>query len=54
MTYLGAHTAIYALDEKWTRGTIDRLIVAQARARSESVLVSRDAAILKNYSKAVW
>lgn len=37
----------------WTRDPFDRLIVAEA-ALMRATLVTRDAAILKNYSRAVW
>ena len=46
--------ATWALEEGWTRDLFDRVIVAQARARGEAVLLSEDARILANYSQAVW
>ncbi len=42
-----------AQKEKWSRDPFDRLIVANARA-SSATLVSKDASILRNYSRAVW
>ena len=42
-----------AQKEKWSRDPFDRLIVANARA-SNAALVSKDASILRNYSRAVW
>ena len=46
--------AKWVLEEQWTRDLFDRMIVAQARARGEAVLLSADERILDNYSKAVW
>ncbi len=45
--------AQHALEEKWTRDPFDRLIVANARA-ADAALVSKDARILRHYSRAVW
>lgn len=46
-----AHSSI---GETWTRDVFDRLIVAQARARDESILLTADSKILEHYPKAVW
>lgn len=46
--------AKWALEEGWTRDWFDRVIVAQARARNECMLITADERILENYSKAVW
>lgn len=43
-----------ALDIGWTMDPFDRLIVAHARANSESVLITRDQLIRKNYHHALW
>ena len=47
-------TALEALDIGWTMDPFDRLIVAHARANSESVLITRDQLIRKNYHNALW
>ena len=44
---------IQALKQTWTRDPFDRLIVAQAMA-ANALLVTKDAGILKHYSKAFW
>ncbi len=43
----------HALQEKWSRDPFDRLIVANARA-ADATLVTKDARILRHYSRAVW
>lgn len=42
-----------AAKEKWTRDPFDRIIVAHARF-NQSKLLTRDRAIRKNYSHALW
>jgi PIN domain nuclease of toxin-antitoxin system len=42
-----------ALRQSWTRDPFDRLIVAQARARS-AVLLSKDQEIRRHYKRAIW
>ena len=43
-----------ALDEKWTRDTFDRMIVANAKANGFAHLVSSDETIRKHYPRTVW
>lgn len=43
-----------ALAEKWTRDPLDRLIVAHAKAKGFSPLISADRKIRENYPRAVW
>ena len=43
-----------ALDIDWTMDPFDRLIVAHAKANRESVLITRDHQIRKNYHNALW
>jgi PIN domain nuclease of toxin-antitoxin system len=43
----------HALSEKWGRDPFDRLIVANARANSAS-LVTRDQKIHRHFSRAIW
>ena len=43
----------HALAETWGRDPFDRLIVANAKA-ANAPLVTKDARILDNYSKALW
>lgn len=43
-----------ALDEKWTRDTFDRIIVAQARLNGLAPLISSDETIAEHYPRAVW
>ncbi len=43
-----------ALGETWTRDPFDRIIVAHAKANATSPLLSKDDAILANYSNARW
>lgn len=42
------------LDEKWTRDAFDRIIVAQARLRGLTPLISADETIAEHYPRAVW
>jgi len=42
-----------ALSESWTRDPFDRLIVANAKAAGAG-LVTKDARIHENYSRALW
>ena len=42
-----------SLKQSWTRDPFDRLITAQA-AIAHAGLITRDEAILKHYSRAVW
>ena len=42
-----------SLNQTWTRDPFDRVIVANAIAH-DALLISKDEAILKNYTKAVW
>ncbi len=43
-----------ALDIGWTMDPFDRLIVAHAIANRESVLITRDRLIRRNYQNALW
>jgi PIN domain nuclease of toxin-antitoxin system len=43
----------HALSEGWTRDPFDRLIVANAKAAGAG-LVTKDARIHENYSRALW
>jgi len=43
-----------ALWAGWTADPFDRIIVAQAKANQEAPLITADALIRRNYSKAVW
>lgn len=43
-----------ALDEKWTRDSFDRMIVAQAKANGLAQLVSADEEIRRHYPRVVW
>jgi PIN domain nuclease of toxin-antitoxin system len=43
----------HALSESWTRDPFDRLIVANAKAAGAG-LVTKDARIRDNYSRALW
>jgi PIN domain nuclease of toxin-antitoxin system len=42
-----------AIQQTWTRDPFDRIIVGQA-AVAQSILVSKDENILKNYVHAIW
>lgn len=42
-----------AVEIRWTRDPFDRIITAEA-AMNDSLLVTADEIILKNYPKAVW
>ena len=42
-----------AIEQTWTRDPFDRLIVASA-ALQDAPLLSKDATILRHYSKAFW
>jgi PIN domain nuclease of toxin-antitoxin system len=46
--------AMEALDLNWTGDPFDRLIVANAKANHEAMLITADTAIRKNYRRAVW
>jgi len=46
--------AIEALGCAWTNDPFDRLIVAQAKANGNAVLVTADNKIRKNYRAAMW
>jgi PIN domain nuclease of toxin-antitoxin system len=41
-----------AIEERWTRDPFDRIIVAHAKA-NEAVLITRDRAMLRRYSRAM-
>ncbi len=43
-----------SLNQHWTRDPFDRIIVAQASLQKESVLLTKDSLIQKNYLKARW
>lgn len=43
-----------ALTCKWTRDPFDRIIVAQAQANKDSVLLTADTKIRTHYKRAVW
>ncbi len=43
-----------ALGETWTRDPFDRIIVAHAKANGVAPLLTKDEAILANYSNARW
>lgn len=49
-----AAIAYEALDTRWTTDPFDRLIVAHASANRESVLITRDRLIRRNYHNALW
>lgn len=49
-----ATVATIALDEKWTRDSFDRIIVAQAKANGFAFLISSDERIAKHYPRTVW
>jgi PIN domain nuclease of toxin-antitoxin system len=42
-----------AIQQTWTRDPFDRIIVGQS-AVTQSILVSKDENILKNYAHAIW
>jgi PIN domain nuclease of toxin-antitoxin system len=46
--------ALEALSLEWTNDPFDRIIVAQARANHDSILLTADAVIRENYPRAVW
>jgi len=48
-----AEVCITALQQKWTRDPFDRLIVAQAFARSAR-LITKDRFIRRHFKDAVW
>jgi PIN domain nuclease of toxin-antitoxin system len=43
-----------AIDEKWTRDTFDRIIVAQAKTNGLAFLISADEDVAKHYQRTVW
>ena len=43
-----------ALSVDWTNDPFDRLIVAQAKANNESLLITADTQIRQNYRRAIW
>jgi len=43
-----------ALGEKWTRDPFDRFIVAHAKAKGFSQLISADRKIRENYPRTIW
>jgi PIN domain nuclease of toxin-antitoxin system len=49
-----ADVARAALDEKWTRDTFDRIIVAQAKLNGLAPLISSDEEIMEHYPRTVW
>jgi PIN domain nuclease of toxin-antitoxin system len=49
-----AAVAMEAVAIGWTSDPFDRIIVAQARANHESVLLTADEHILKHYKRSVW
>jgi PIN domain nuclease of toxin-antitoxin system len=49
-----ADVARAALDEKWTRDTFDRIIVAQAKVNGLAPLISSDEEIIVHYPRTVW
>jgi len=49
-----ADVARAALDERWTRDTFDRFIVAQAKLNGLAPLISSDQEIAKHYPRTVW
>lgn len=51
---LAAIVLSVAVGESWTRDPFDRMIVAHAKANSESLLISGDRTIRKHYRRAVW
>ena len=44
---------VESLLHRWTRDPFDRIITAQASI-DQSILVTKDRSILKNYPKAIW
>ena len=49
-----ARVAKEATEIQWTNDPFDRIIVAQAIANQESMLITRDKLITKHYRKATW
>jgi PIN domain nuclease of toxin-antitoxin system len=49
-----ADVARAELDEKWTRDTFDRIIVAQAKLNGLAPLISSDGEIMEHYPRTVW
>jgi len=49
-----AEVARAALDEKWTRDTFDRMIVAQAKVNGFAPLISSDETIAEHYPRTIW
>ena len=49
-----ASIANVVLNEKWTRDSFDRFIVAQAKANGFSPLISADMEIRQHYPRAIW
>jgi PIN domain nuclease of toxin-antitoxin system len=43
-----------ALDVGWTTDPFDRMIVAQARANQDSLLITKDELIRSKYLRSVW
>jgi PIN domain nuclease of toxin-antitoxin system len=46
--------AMEALSTGWTNDPFDRIIVAQAKANREALLITADTVIRQNYASAVW
>ena len=49
-----ARVAKEASEIQWTNDPFDRIIVGQAIANQESILITRDKQITKHYRKASW
>jgi len=49
-----AAVAVEALSLKWSRDPFDRIIVAQAIANHDAVLLTADSHIRSHYRRAVW
>lgn len=44
----------YGLKENWTRDPFDRLIVAQAKAKGQALLLTKDGCTRQHYAGALW
>jgi PIN domain nuclease of toxin-antitoxin system len=43
-----------AIEETWTRGPFDRLIVSHAKVNGRAALVTKDEFIAEHYSNTIW
>ena len=49
-----AAVAMEALSATWTSDPFDRIIVAQAKANHEAMLITADTRIRRHYDRAIW